>query len=82
MQNLEAMGYPLPEDIEKLKWYGAFDECVELIDRRMAGDIPEALRQKLAIEKLQIQRMRRDYTVTPEQAEAVLRERLRDCKPG
>ena len=82
MQDLEAMGYPLPEDIEKLKWYGALDECLDLIDRRMAGDIPEALRQKLAIEKIQIQRMRRDYTVTPEQAEAVLRERLRDWKSG
>lgn len=24
-ERVEAIGYPLPEDIEKLKWYGDFD---------------------------------------------------------
>lgn len=82
MEQLEAIGYPLPEDIEKLKWYGDFDGCRQLIDQRMEEDIPEVLRQKLRMEKVQLQRMRRDYTVTPEEAEAVLARNLRDWRPG
>lgn len=78
---LEAIGYPLPEDIEKLKWYGDFEGCLGLIDQRMAENIPETLRQKLRMEKAQIQRMVRDYVVTPEEAQQVFSSRLRDWKP-
>lgn len=78
MERLEAIGYPLPEDIEKLKWYGDFDGCQALIHQRMAEDIPEALREKLRMELVQLTRMRQDYTVTPEEAERVLSENLRD----
>lgn len=81
-ENIEAIGYPLPEDIEKLKWYGDFEGCLQLIDQRMGENIPETLREKLRMEKVQIQRMRRDYVVTPEEADRVLGERLRDWRPG
>ena len=81
MERLEAIGYPLPEDIEKLKWYGDFESCEALIHQRMAEDIPEALREKLRMELVQLARMRRDYTVTPEEAERVLSENLRDFQP-
>lgn len=82
MEQLAAIGYPLPEDIEKLKWYGDFDGCEALIRKRMAEDIPEVLREKLRMETVQLRRMRRDYTVTPEEAERVLSERLRDFRAG
>lgn len=82
MEQLRAIGYPLPEDIEKLKWYGDFDGCQALILQRMAEDIPAVLREKLQMELAQIKRMRRDYTVTPEEAEAVLSRRLKDFQPG
>lgn len=81
-EHIEAIGYPLPEDIEKLKWYGDFDGCLSLIDQRMSENIPETLREKLRMEKVQIGRMRQDYTVTPEEADRVLGERLRDWKSG
>ncbi len=68
---LESIGYPLPEDIEKLKWYGDFDGCLRLIEQRMAENIPETLRHKLRMEAAQIQRMQQDYTITPEEAEQV-----------
>ena len=80
-ERVEAIGYPLPEDIEKLKWYGDFDGCLALIDQRMAENIPETLREKLRMEQVQIQRMRQDYVVTPEEANCVLGENLRDWKP-
>lgn len=79
-ERIEAISYPLPEDIEKLKWYGDFAGCVALIDQRMTEDIPEVLRQKLRMEKVQISRMQKDYTVTPEKADRVLRENLRGWK--
>ena len=81
MEQLAAIGYPLPEDIEKLKWYGDFDGCEALIRQRMAEEIPEALREKLRMELVQLRRMRRDYTVTPEEAERVLTARIRDFRP-
>lgn len=82
MEQLLSIGYPLPEDIEKLKWYGDFDGCEALIRQRMAEDIPEVLREKLRMELTQLSRMRRDYTVTPEEAERVLTERIRDFRPS
>ena len=78
---LESIGYPLPEDIEKLKWYGDFDGCLRLIEQRMAENIPETLRHKLRMEAAQIQRMQQDYTITPEEAEQVLSERLQNWRP-
>jgi transglutaminase-like putative cysteine protease len=81
-ENLEAIGYPLPEDIEKLKWYGDFDGCLRLIDRRLQENIPDTLAQKLRMEKVQINRMRRDYVVTAEEANRILDEKLQDWDPA
>lgn len=81
MEQLTAIAYPLPEDIEKLKWYGDFDGCAALIRRRMTEDIPQTLREKLKMELVQLERMRRDYTVTPQEAERVLSEHLQNWKP-
>lgn len=79
-ENLLAIGYPLPEDIEKLKWYGDFDSCIALIDRRLCEDIPEVLKEKLRMEKVQIRRMMTNYTITEEEAHKILRENLRDYR--
>lgn len=43
---IEALGYPLPEDIEKLKWHGDFQGAMELIQRRLEEDIPETLKKQ------------------------------------
>lgn len=80
-ENLVAINYPLPEDIEKLKWYGDFDACIDLIDYRLTQDIPEVLKEKLRMERHQILRMRRNYTVTEEEAQKIMAENLRDYRP-
>ena len=80
-ENILAIGYPLPEDIEKLKWYGDFEGCLSLIDQRLGEDIPETLKDKLRMEKAQIKRMRKNYTVTQEEAIRVLTENIRDFQP-
>ena len=80
-ENILAIGYPLPEDIEKLKWYGDFEGCLGLIEQRLQENIPETLKEKLRMEKAQIRRMRKNYTVTPEEAIRVLTENIRDFQP-
>ena len=78
---LRAIAYPLPEDIEKLKWAGRMEECCALIRRRLEEDIPQALRWKLEMEQAQIARLLRDYTVPEADALRILSEKLRDFLP-
>lgn len=80
-ESVRAIAYPLPEDIEKLKWGGWFTECLSVIDRRMGENIPQVLREKLAVEKVQIERMLSDYVITTEEAQKKLSENLTDWKP-
>ena len=77
-EKLEAIGYPLPEDIEKLKWYGDFAACRELIEYRLGEDIPEVLKDKLRMELHQLRRMEENYTVSEAEAQALLHHSLRD----
>lgn len=81
-ENIEALGYPLPEDIEKLKWHGDFSEAIALIHLRLREDIPETLKEKLRLEEKQMLRMLRDYTVSEPEAEAIMAEKLIDYRPG
>lgn len=81
MENIEALAYPLPEDIEKLKWFGDFQACRGLIEMRLREDIPETLKEKLRMELVQLRRMERSYTVTPEQALQTLTENIMDFQP-
>ena len=66
---IEALGYPLPEDIEKLKWHGDYAEAMELIHTRLEEDIPETLKEKLRIEEKQMGKILRDYVITQKEAE-------------
>ena len=34
-KNLAALTVPLPEDIEKLKWHGAFTWALKIIENRL-----------------------------------------------
>ena len=79
---IEALGYPLPEDIEKLKWHGDFGDAIDLIHTRLQEGIPETLKEKLRLEEKQMKRMLRDYVISQEEAEKILSERLLDYKKG
>lgn len=80
-ENITAIGYPLPEDIEKLKWYGDFEGAIGLIEKRLGEDIPETLKEKLRMEKRQIIRMERCYTLSEEEAQQFLKENLVSYDP-
>lgn len=79
---IEALGYPLPEDIEKLKWHGDFGDAIDLIHTRLQEGIPETLKKKLRLEEKQMKRMLRDYVISQEGAEKILSERLLGYKKG
>ena len=79
---IEALGYPLPEDIEKLKWHGDYAEAIELIHTRLGENIPETLKEKLRIEEKQMGKILRDYVITQKEAEEILNERLVDYQSG
>ena len=49
--DVESLSVPLPEDIEKVKWYGDFAQAAKMIDLRLKTDIPEALKKRLRYER-------------------------------
>ena len=58
--DLKYLTVKLPEDIEKLKWYGDFERAQKVIDMRLQKDIPKALRRRLELEKWILKRLCRD----------------------
>ncbi len=70
----------LPEDVEKLKWFGDFDHAQNVIDLYLNRDIPEALRKRLSIEKELLRRMPLGYRYSHDEALRILRDALVDFK--
>lgn len=66
----------LPEDILRRKLHGDFDGAVRLIDRRLGGDIPMALRQCLTAQREMIVRLPGDFPYTRQEALALVRARI------
>ena len=75
---IQSLSVPLPEDIQKLKWAGAFEEAIAAIDRRVGTDIPELLRKRLLVERERLRRMPLQYPYTRQEALAKARELLGD----
>lgn len=76
--SLTSLLAPLPEDIEKLKWNGAFTRAIHLIDLRLQKDLPQMLRERLMIEKEILKRMPLAYPFDRQQALEKMRAELRD----
>ncbi len=66
--DLKYLTVKLPEDIEKLKWYGDFERAQKVIDMRLQKDIPKALRRRLELEKWILKRLPLEYVYTEEEA--------------
>lgn len=74
----EMLAAPLPEDIQKLKWYGDFEVALRVIDRRLEADIPEALKVRLTAEREILKRMPKQYPYSWEEALRILQENIAD----
>lgn len=77
-EDIQYLSVPLPEDIEKLKWYGDFDRAQRVIDMRLKKEIPEALRHRLELEKEILQRMPDSYIYSQEEALKLMQAAIHD----
>jgi len=68
----------LPDDIRRRKLHGDFAGAIRLIDRKLAGDLPEAMRRCLTVQREIICRLPEDFPYTRAGALALARERIPD----
>lgn len=78
--DLEFLTAELPEDIMKLKWYGDFERAKRVIDLRLTKELPMALRKRLELEKVILERLPVHYIYTTEEATQMMRESIRDFR--
>lgn len=79
LYDLEYLSVPLPEDVIKQKNYGDFKGAQATIDAFLNRDIPDALKQRLLIEKEILKMIGiNEYPFSWEQAQKMLREALAD----
>ncbi len=71
---VDTLMVPLPEDILKRKWAGDLNGAARAIDRRLAGTLPDMLRQRLIVERERIRRLPTQYPWDRAQALDKLRE--------
>ena len=75
---VDSLSMPLPEDILKRKWAGDLEGAIRAIDMRLAQELPEMLRARLACERERIRRLPTQYPWNRMQA----LEKLREIVPG
>ncbi len=78
---LAYLQVPLPEDIAKMKGHGDFELLNKIIDRRLAKDLPNALRQRLLLEKDILRRIPTQYPYNEAQALKLLDEKFKAVTP-
>lgn len=72
------LNMPLPEDILKMKWAGDLEAAIRAIEKRLACEIPKALRERLRWEKEIIQRLPTQYPYDCEAALETMRKAIPD----
>ena len=68
----------LPEDILRRKMHGDFEGAIRLIDRKLAQEIPDALRSCLIVQREIMSRTAAGYPYSKEEAIAIIREHIPD----
>lgn len=80
-QDLSYMRVPLPEDVTKLKNYGDFAGAGKMVDHFLSKDIPQALRERLKIEKDVLRVLSgNEYPYNYEEALQIMKDHLKDFK--
>ena len=79
---IEALSFPLPERLENALHAGFIDEAARIIDSLVCEDIPEALRQRLLLEKMLMHRRAAYYTYSFSQAEEALAAAFKKYEKG
>ncbi|MDR3166748.1 MAG: transglutaminase-like domain-containing protein [Treponema sp.] len=80
--DLSYRSVPLPEDLEKLKFYGDFEGAQKCIALWLKNKIPAALRRRLEMEAGIIDLLSHgEYPHTMEAAQRIMAENIRDYQP-
>lgn len=77
-ENFRYLNVGLPEDILRYKLHGDFASALRLIDLRLKGRIPDALRKCLIVERELISRLGDDYPFSEAEALARIRKDIPD----
>lgn len=72
LENIKYLSVQLPEDIRRQLMAGYFSKAVKLIDRRLEGELPLALRKCLELQKAQLPIWEAEYPISYEEALAIL----------
>ncbi|MBS6951713.1 MAG: transglutaminase domain-containing protein [Enterocloster asparagiformis] len=73
-----TLSTPLPEDIQKLKWCGQFEQARRVIGLRLERELPRAMRDRLRLELEILERMPGQYPYSWEEALEILRREIQD----
>ena len=76
--DLQYLVYPLPEDIIRMKGIGDYRTAMAMVEFRLTQDIPDALRKRLEVEKLFLNKLPVDYKYTKEEIFSQFREKIPD----
>ena len=80
--DLKYLSVPLPEPVLKEKWSGSFDKAVQTINSMLGQDIPKPLRRRLELELNSIKYIKKKYSVSEEEALAIIRREIPDMTAG
>lgn len=80
--DVKALSVGLPEDIQKLKWYGDFEGALRVIGLRLQGELPQMLRQRLELERVVLKSIPRQYPYSQADALKLMKESIKDFDPA
>ena len=75
---MDCFSLNLPEQLEKLKWMGAFDEELQLIEEELNRNITRKLKDRLLLEKHIIPILKKEYIYTFKEAMELMRSLIPD----
>ena len=79
LEKIKSLRFPLPEEIDKLKKSGFFDEADQLIDRKLEDPaVPSFMKDRLITEKEILNRLPANYPYTEEEALALIQREIPD----
>ncbi len=75
-----TLSTPLPEDIQKLKWCGQFEQAKRVIGLRLKRELPRAMKDRLTLELEILERLPGQYPYSWEEALEILKREIQDFK--
>ncbi|MEI3421565.1 MAG: hypothetical protein V8R91_11260 [Butyricimonas faecihominis] len=75
-----TLSTPLPEDIQKLKWCGQFEQAKRVMGLRLKRDLPRVMKDRLTLELEILERLPGQYPYSWGEALEILKREIQDFK--